>query len=398
MAKQKSIDGANLQLALKQNNEKMKGYIDASHYDIKKYQKYVNTDLDYGVFEITDMTINHTTPLVFSAVISGNMELSEQGYIKLQKGKTYVFHTNLYSTAYNTGILLVDANANLLTEEVTSQNGSYIYHANEDIEVTFVTEDNGTISENLTTKWSCVNVHEINRQITIDPVEHINTTQGIEDTPVGHIIPYMGTTAPKHYLICDGTEYNLVDYPYLAQHIQDNFGTVNYFGGDGSFTFCVPDLRERFLKGSDNAGINQAAGLPNITANWKSEPSASGNGAVYITSERGTLESVSSGGSSDNRVYFDASRSNPIYGASETVIPVNTSVLYCIKYEPTYYAIVKRETTEEDITLLEQQVEELQRQNYFLQSELNNLEYIIEAINRTAIKDEPLGPEGEVVT
>ena len=233
-------------------------------------------------------------------------------------------------------------------------------------------------------------IQEIGRSITIDPVEYINTTQGIEDTPVGHIIPYMGTAAPKHYLICDGTEYNLVDYPYLAQHIQDNFGTVNYFGGDGSFTFCVPDLRERFLKGSDNAGINQEAGLPNITANWKSEPSASGNGAVYVTSEKGSLQPVSGGGSSDNRVYFDASRSNPIYGASETVIPVNTSVLYCIKYEPTYCAVVKRETNQEDINamteqneLLTQQVTELQKQNILLQQEITYMEIIIEKMNRT---------------
>ena len=87
-------------------------------------------------------------------------------------------------------------------------------------------------------------VQEINRVITIDPVEHVNTTQGIEDTPVGHIISHMGTTAPSHYLICDGAEYNISDYPYLAQHMIDSFGSINYFGGDGETTFCVPNLRE----------------------------------------------------------------------------------------------------------------------------------------------------------
>lgn len=240
MANNKSIDGANLQLALKQNNEKMKGYIDASHYDIKKYQKYVNTELDYGVFEVTDMQIGYTTPLIFSNVNFGNMELSENGFIRLQKNKTYAFHINLYPTAYNCGVFLVDTELNKLTDAITSANGSFIYHALEDIEVTFIPEQSQAPS--ISHIWSCVNVYEINRQIAIDPVEHINTTQGIEDTPVGHIISHMGTIVPKHYLICDGSEYNIADYPYLAQHIQDNFSTVNHFGGDGVNTFAVPNL------------------------------------------------------------------------------------------------------------------------------------------------------------
>lgn len=39
-----------------------------------------------------------------------------------------------------------------------------------------------------------------------------------DSTPVGTIISYMGTSAPKHYLMCDGTT-----------------------------TFAVPDLRNDFL-------------------------------------------------------------------------------------------------------------------------------------------------------
>jgi hypothetical protein len=91
-------------------------------------------------------------------------------------------------------------------------------------------------------------------------VEHINDTQSIEDTPVGHIISHMGTVAPKHYLICDGSEYNISDYPYLVQHIIDNFGTVNYFGGDGESTFCVPDL-------DDISEEDLIPKLPVLTAN-----------------------------------------------------------------------------------------------------------------------------------
>lgn len=79
------------------------------------------------------------------------------------------------------------------------------------------------------------------RSVTIDPVEYVNTESGIEDTPVGHIIEYMGNTAPKHYLACDGSEYNITDYPFLAQHFKEQLGSYNCFGGDGTNTFAVPD-------------------------------------------------------------------------------------------------------------------------------------------------------------
>lgn len=70
---------------------------------------------------------------------------------------------------------------------------------------------------------------------------------GGDGSPVGTIISYMGKTAPTGYLICDGTVKNVSEYPALAQHIKTQFGSSNYFGGDGTTTFAVPDLRGRFL-------------------------------------------------------------------------------------------------------------------------------------------------------
>lgn len=338
--------GAKLKNFISAKTEEVDDKVEA----IDKHERYVNTDLDYGVFEITDMTISHTTPVIFSAVIAGNMELSKQGYIKLQKGKTYAFHINLYSTAYNTGILLVDANANLLAESVTSQNGSYIYRASEDIEVTFVTEDNAGITETLAAKWSCVNVYEINRQIVIDPVEHVNDSQGIEDTPVGHIIAHMGTVAPKHYLICDGTEYNIADYPYLAQHIEDNFGSINFFGGDSETTFAVPDLRGEFLRGTgENSHENNGNGADvgvHQDATFATTIAIFDNGNLYATKQNNT--DVLIGLNGDSYLFDESGRrgitlKGTIANETEQTAymmasrPTNTSVLYCIKYEPTYF-------------------------------------------------------------
>ena len=60
-------------------------------------------------------------------------------------------------------------------------------------------------------------------------------------TPIGTIIPYMGKTAPADYLACDGAEYNISDYPDLSSFITTQFGSVNFFGGDGTKTFAVPN-------------------------------------------------------------------------------------------------------------------------------------------------------------
>lgn len=82
-------------------------------------------------------------------------------------------------------------------------------------------------------------IQEMNT-LTVDPLEHIDLTQGIEDVPVGHTIVCTATSAPKHYLPCDGKEYKIADYPDLAAHFLKEFGIVNIFGGDGIETFAVP--------------------------------------------------------------------------------------------------------------------------------------------------------------
>ena len=62
-------------------------------------------------------------------------------------------------------------------------------------------------------------------------------------TPVGTVISVMGTTAPNHYLPCNGQVVNISNYPELAHYFEVQFGTKNYFGGNGTTTFGIPDLR-----------------------------------------------------------------------------------------------------------------------------------------------------------
>lgn len=69
--------------------------------------------------------------------------------------------------------------------------------------------------------------------------------------PSGGIIAWMGPTAPDGWILCDGAEYPITDYPALASAIEAQHGAKNFFGGDGEDTFAVPDLRGRFPLGAN---------------------------------------------------------------------------------------------------------------------------------------------------
>lgn len=80
--------------------------------------------------------------------------------------------------------------------------------------------------------------------------QRFRATGGGDTVPIGTLHHFLGTTAPEDYLACDGQELQIADYPALANFFETQFGSVNQFGGDGETTFCVPDLRGKFLLGS----------------------------------------------------------------------------------------------------------------------------------------------------
>lgn len=168
---------------------------------------------------------------------------------------------------------------------------------------------------------------------------------GNNSTPVGTVISYMGTSAPEHYLICDGTIYNIDEYKDFSQFIKDQFGSYNYFGGDGAATFAVPDLRNEFLRGyhgnntekkSGEIGVHQeATAIPFNQLHYASSSDnwigGYANGDTYPTN----IDS-----STDDSVGFVYSRGTFINTSGYvnqptklTLRPTNIAVLYCIKYE-----------------------------------------------------------------
>lgn len=79
--------------------------------------------------------------------------------------------------------------------------------------------------------------------------------------PAGTILAFGGTTVPDGYLLCDGTAVSRTTYDDLFTAIGTAFGE-----GDGSTTFDLPDLRGRFLRGTDDMGTGDATRDPNSSS------------------------------------------------------------------------------------------------------------------------------------
>ena len=68
-------------------------------------------------------------------------------------------------------------------------------------------------------------------------------------------------SAPEGWLICDGSVYNIADYPEYAALLASQHGRANIYGGDGITTFAVLDLRGEFPRGAgQNSHANQGNG------------------------------------------------------------------------------------------------------------------------------------------
>ena len=165
-------------------------------------------------------------------------------------------------------------------------------------------------------------------------------SSGGDCAPIGNIISFMGTIAPNGYLTCDGAVLNIVDYPRLASHFETQFGSKSYFGGDGSTTFAVPDLRNEFLRGYHGEAELQLSGEIGIHQDaTEHKVFLLNNGTLYGYTHTPTASDQAN--NVDTRInaqtnatsnYVKGSVSNSTAGTHYTARPTNVAVLYCIKY------------------------------------------------------------------
>ena len=165
-----------------------------------------------------------------------------------------------------------------------------------------------------------------------------NETVNIEvpdGLPIGSYIQFAGSQAPEGFLVCNGGAVSRTTYSKLFAVIGTTYGS-----GDGSTTFNLPNLTDRFLQGSASVGTVKDAGLPNITGEISNNM---GNFVGQWGDSYGAFFSKGSTQLADPASYgtrfnkpasfgFDASRVNSIYGSSLTVQPPALTCLICIKY------------------------------------------------------------------
>ena len=166
--------------------------------------------------------------------------------------------------------------------------------------------------------------------------------------PTGVVQAFAGNTLPNGWLLCDGSAVSRTDYAALYAVIGTTYGA-----GNGSTTFNLPNLVDKFVEGSATAGTVKSAGLPNITGSigggsGSGGPAGNGSGIGFLRdtmingcfrpNDKAYGNETGLGGGRIPSGYpvmtanLDASRSSAIYGKSTTVQPPALTMRYIIKY------------------------------------------------------------------
>ena len=138
-----------------------------------------------------------------------------------------------------------------------------------------------------------------------------------DGTPVGAVRGSL--YLPAGYVKANGATVQRADYPRLV---------------------ALPNWTDRMVQlAGDGAGAAVAAGLPNIEGTTKmgfilgnlSGIVPTGDGAVTVKTVD-SLSNYDAGRAARSTVGIDASKSNPIYGASSTVQPPAIKLIPIIRY------------------------------------------------------------------
>ena len=170
-----------------------------------------------------------------------------------------------------------------------------------------------------------------------------------DSTPVGSVRG--AHHLPDGYIKANGATVLRADYPRLVEYATRTGAWTSYpqdkpglFGvGDGSTTMTLPNWTERIMQftADGEPGIARSAGLPNIRgsvtdlADFADESNPVESGALSSIKKTITLAGISN--VNQHRevpvgINFDASKSNLIYGGSDTVQPAAITMMPVIKY------------------------------------------------------------------
>lgn len=145
------------------------------------------------------------------------------------------------------------------------------------------------------------------------------------------------STIPTGWLLCNGASISRSTFSNLFTKIGTTYGT-----GDGSTTFNIPDLRDRYIIGANtNAlGTYLAEQLPNITGgicpttyngNWLTSENSTGALQALAQSVNNFSAANSEAVIKDRGIAFNAHNSNSIYTDNGKIYPASIALNFIIK-------------------------------------------------------------------
>jgi microcystin-dependent protein len=141
----------------------------------------------------------------------------------------------------------------------------------------------------------------------------------------GFVVPTAGTSVPSGWLECNGQAVSRAGYPALFAAI-----SINYGAGDGSTTFNVPDLRDRFLSGAGTArsagSVGGADSVVLATANLPAHNhGVTDSGHVHGITDNGHIHGPSGSGGSTGFVFAQGGPQNNSIGGATSGNPVGVT-------------------------------------------------------------------------
>lgn len=197
-----------------------------------------------------------------------------------------------------------------------------------------VTPDGGLLSLDLANGKALIGDKNVVRSVNGVSADAAGNVALNAVLPTGTVVAFAASKAPSGgFLLCNGSNVSRTTYSALFSVIGTTYGT-----GDGSTTFTLPNLTDKFIQGSGTAGTVKKAGMPNISGRCTTDgfgrgnSQASASGPFYFTQHKSEYGSENDKSYTNPWLNFDASRVNSIYGASSTVQPPAITMRYYIKY------------------------------------------------------------------
>lgn len=173
-------------------------------------------------------------------------------------------------------------------------------------------------------------------EIQITPRITLDDREG-NDVQTGTITAFGGEDAPTGWLLCDGSAVSRTTFAGLFAVIGTSYGS-----GDGSTTFELPDLRQRFPLGLADSGTGAALGdtggaidhahdLDTASSHAKIFISAAGNGVGQLRKSVTSWTSTHEGGSFGAASANSRSTGTELGGESDTANPPFVTVQFIIK-------------------------------------------------------------------